>query len=102
MDTDNQEMPPKALPAPTQKICMDVPLFIKVLEYCHDVASDDVELHRILTNAIEMSKKKECLDMIDYVELLKDVKGNELDYLKKLAGLEAQAENKKGIKKDKR
>jgi hypothetical protein len=90
----------QTLPEPTQKICMDVPLFIKVLEFCHDEATNDVELHRILTNAIEMTKKKECLGMIDYMELLKDVKGSELDYLKKLAGLEArEIKKEKGLKK---
>ena len=90
---------PEALPAPTTKICMEVPLFIKVLEYCHDEANGDVELHRMLTNAIDLSKKKECLSLVDYAELLRDVKGNEIDYLKKLAGLESHEPKKEKLSK---
>lgn len=52
-------------------IKMDVPLFIRMLEFAREDAKSDEDLHFVTTNAVEKSKNKNHLNMDDYNELIK-------------------------------
>jgi hypothetical protein len=49
---------------------MDVPLFIRMLEYAREDASADVDLHDVAENAVSLNKDQEVLSMDDYDALL--------------------------------
>ena len=55
---------------PTDTITMDVPLFIRILEYSKEDAEEDMDLHDVAERAVEMSKEKEVLSMEHYDELI--------------------------------
>jgi len=50
------------------KITMDVPLFIRLLEFAREDAKDDMELHTITENALNLGNK--ILTMEDYREIV--------------------------------
>ena len=52
------------------KITVDVPLLIRLLEYAKEDAKDDVELHNIATKLIELSEEGDCLNMSNYAEIV--------------------------------
>jgi hypothetical protein len=47
-------------------ITMDVPLFIRMLEYSREDAAEDMDLHDITEKAISLNKEKGILSMEDY------------------------------------
>ena len=51
---------------PKDIIKLDVPLFIRLLEYAREDAKDDMDLHRVAENIIDLSKVGITLGMIDY------------------------------------
>ena len=51
-------------------LTMDIPLFIRLLEYAKEEAKSDMDLHRITENATIMSKTKKSLTMNDYDGIL--------------------------------
>ena len=51
-------------------ITMDVPLFIRILEYAREDASADVDLHDVAENAVSLNKQQDILSMDDYDTLL--------------------------------
>jgi hypothetical protein len=51
-------------------ITMDVPLFIRMLEYSREDASADVDLHDVTEKAISLNKEKDILSMDDYSEIV--------------------------------
>lgn len=51
---------------PEDVIKMDVPLFIRMLEYAREDASTDVDLHDIAEKAIGLSSEDKVLTMADY------------------------------------
>lgn len=51
-------------------ITMTVPLFIKILEYAHEDAKNDIDLHNATENAIKLSMDR-TLNMDDYNEIIK-------------------------------
>ena len=55
---------------PKDTIKLDVPLFIRLLEYAREDAKDDMDLHRVAENVIELAKYGETLGMIDYLNIL--------------------------------
>ena len=55
---------------PRDTIKLDVPLFIRLLEYAREDAKDDMELHRVAENVIELVRYGETLGMIDYLNIL--------------------------------
>lgn len=58
----------------TDLIVMDVPLFIRILEYVKEDVSDDVEIHEIAQKAIEYGEKgKKSLSMQDYSSLIQKI-----------------------------
>ena len=51
-------------------ITMDIPLFIRMLEYSREDASADVDLHDVTEKAISLNKEKDILSMDDYNEIV--------------------------------
>jgi hypothetical protein len=51
---------------PADKIMMDVPLFIRLLEYAREDAKTDMDLHNITEKAISLSTEDKVLTMSDY------------------------------------
>ena len=55
---------------PTDIIAMDVPLFIRMLEYAREDAEQDVDLHNVAERAIEAVKLRGLLSMDDYDSII--------------------------------
>jgi len=55
---------------PKDTIKLDVPLFIRLLEYAREDAKDDMDLHRVAENVISLSSVGETLGMIDYAAIV--------------------------------
>ena len=51
-------------------ITMDVPLFIRMLEYSREDAAEDMDLHDVTEKAISLGKKRGILQMDDYDEII--------------------------------
>ena len=51
-------------------VTLDVPLFIRMLEYAKEEASDDMDLHELATKTIALSKQRGILSMEDYEALI--------------------------------
>jgi len=51
-------------------VTLDVPLFIRMLEYAKEEAADDMVLHDIATKTIALSKQRGILSMEDYESLI--------------------------------
>jgi hypothetical protein len=56
---------------PEDVIHLDVPLFIRLLEFAREDAQADVDLHFLADNAIRLSAEGETLNMDHYNELIK-------------------------------
>jgi|688.fasta_scaffold1784407_2 hypothetical protein len=59
---------------PTDKITLNIPLFIRLLEYAKEDAKSDIDLHNVAEKAIELSKSGRSLSMNDYNKLVKNKK----------------------------
>ncbi len=70
---------------PKDTIKLDVPLFIRLLEYAREDAKDDMDLHRVAENAIDMSRFAGTLGMIDYDAVVGD--GTEIEEIKRMQRL---------------
>jgi hypothetical protein len=55
---------------PTDLIAMDVPLFIRMLEYAREDAETDIDLHNVTERAIEATKLRGLLSMEDYESII--------------------------------
>lgn len=55
---------------PIDVIIVDVPLFIRMLEFAREDASTDMDLHDLAQKAIKMSAKGEPLTMMHYDDLV--------------------------------
>ena len=51
---------------PTDKITVDVPLFIRLLEYAREDAKTDVDLHNVAEKAVMLSENGATLTMANY------------------------------------
>ena len=51
-------------------ITMDVPLFIRMLEYSREDAAEDMDLHDVTEKAISLGKERGILQMDDYDEIV--------------------------------
>jgi hypothetical protein len=51
---------------PRDIIKVDVPLFIRLLEYAREDAQNDMDLHDVAENIIKMSEAGRILSMSDY------------------------------------
>ena len=56
---------------PTDKLTLDVPLFIRLLEYAKEDAKTDVDLHKATENALALSETGKTLTMADYNDIVK-------------------------------
>lgn len=54
---------------PVDEIRMDVPLFMRCLEFAREDAQDDMDLHHLVEKATELSKDGKVLNMDNYDEL---------------------------------
>lgn len=70
---------------PKDTIKLDVPLFIRLLEYAREDAKDDMDLHRVAENAIDLSRFAGTLGMIDYDVIVGD--GTEIEEIKRMQQL---------------
>jgi hypothetical protein len=55
---------------PKDTIKLDVPLFLRLLEYAREEANDDMDLHRVAENAIDLSRMGSTLGMKDYSNII--------------------------------
>ena len=78
-------------------ITMDVPLFIRMLEYSREDASADVDLHDVTEKAISLGKEKGILSMEDYNEIVGAAEeiDEATDYMKRRKAMDDYAVNKK-------
>ena len=51
-------------------ITMDIPLFLRMLEYSKEDASQDMDLHDVTEKAISLGKERGILQMDDYDEII--------------------------------
>jgi hypothetical protein len=73
---------------PKDVIKVDVPLFLRLLEYAREDAKDDMDLHRVAENAVDMSRFAGVLGMIDYEALVGDGTAiEEIKRMQRLAGI---------------
>ncbi len=66
---------------PQDKITVDVPLFIRLLEYAREDAQTDMDLHDVAENIIRLSKTGKTLSMNDY-DAIVDSTSEELDEMR--------------------
>lgn len=75
----------------TDKVILDVPTFIRLLELAREEVKTDVEIHYIAEKAIEISKQHP-ITMDDYNEIYNHAMGEskekELENVKRLSGLQ--------------
>ena len=62
---------------PADKITVDVPLFIRLLEYAREDAKTDMDLHKITENAVALSETGKTLTMDQYDAIVKDSDGED-------------------------
>jgi hypothetical protein len=55
---------------PRDIITVDVPLFIRLLEYAREDAQTDMDLHSVAENAISLALSGKTLTMDDYVSIV--------------------------------
>jgi hypothetical protein len=77
---------------PTDIIAMDIPLFLRMLEYAREDAEQDIDLHKVTERAIEAVKLRGLLSMEDY----QDIVGEPLDEMTGYSKYLATPENPKG------
>ena len=61
---------------PSDKVTVDIPLFIRLLEYAREDAKTDMDLHNVAEKAIALSETGRTLTMNDYDSI---VAGNSED-----------------------
>jgi len=62
---------------PADKITVDVPLFIRLLEFAREDAKTDMDLHKITENAVALSENGKTLTMAQYDSIIKDSDGED-------------------------
>ena len=72
---------------PSDKITVDVPLFIRLLEYAREDAKTDMDLHNVAENILALSETGKTLTMTQYEEIVKNPQQKLQERLKKLANI---------------
>jgi hypothetical protein len=73
---------------PKDKITLDVPLFIRLLEYAREDAKTDMDLHNVAEKAIELSSTGDILTMTDYDKIVNMMGDDTLqEKMKYMAGI---------------
>jgi hypothetical protein len=84
-------------------LMIDVPLFIRLLEYAREDAKTDMDLHNVTENIIKLSEEEKALTMNDYDKIVdvKETKKIEENFrMKQLAGLIVEGtDSKKEVKR---
>jgi uncharacterized protein YktA (UPF0223 family) len=78
-------LPEQTQEDPTDIIAMDVPLFIRMLEWAREDAETDMDLHNATERAIEAVKLRGLLSMGDYTDIIGEPIEEETGYSKYLA-----------------
>jgi len=55
---------------PSDKVTLDIPLFIRLLEYAREDAKTDMDLHNVAEKAIAASETGKTLTMAEYNSLI--------------------------------
>jgi hypothetical protein len=78
---------------PSDKVTLDVPLFIRLLEYARENAKTDMDLHNVAEKAIAASETGKTLTMSDYDSLVagnsEDQEMNEIKRMIELANIKS-------------
>ena len=79
---------------PKDTITLDVPLFIRLMEYAREDAKTDMDLHDLAERAINLSTEGECLGMQDYDLLVGQTERLDEAFLRmqKMAGIITEEE----------
>jgi hypothetical protein len=73
---------------PSDKVTVDIPLFIRLLEYAREDAKTDMDLHNVAEKAIAASETGKTLTMSDYDSLVGGTEApSEPNRMQELAGL---------------
>ena len=72
---------------PADKVTLDIPLFIRLLEYAREDAKTDMDLHNVAENTIALSETGKTLTMAQYDEIVKNPQQELQERLKKLANI---------------
>jgi Rieske Fe-S protein len=76
---------------PSDKVTVDIPLFIRLLEYAREDAKTDMDLHNVAEKAIAASETGKTLTMADYDALVagnsEDQEMNEIKRMIELANI---------------
>ena len=73
---------------PSDKITVDIPLFIRLLEYAREDAKTDMDLHNVAEKAITASETGKTLTMADYDGLVaNDSEDQEMNEIKRMIEL---------------
>jgi hypothetical protein len=74
---------------PSDKITVDIPLFIRLLEFAREDAKADLDLHVVTENAIELGKGGNTLTMDNYNDIVKDAnkEDKQMDEIKRMIEL---------------
>lgn len=78
-------------------ITMDIPLFLRMLEYSREDASQDMDLHDVTEKANTLGKEKGILSMEDYEEIVGAAEeiGEATDYMKRRKAMDDYFVSKK-------
>ena len=73
----------------TDKVTVDIPLFIRLLEFAREDAKADLDLHVVAENAIELSQGGTTLTMDNYDDIVKDAnkEDKQMDEIKRMIEL---------------
>jgi len=78
---------PVKIPNPLDIITVNVPLFIRLLEYAKEDAKTDMDLHDLAEKAVSLSEAGNTLTMQDYDTLVGVQALQEVQRRQRLAGL---------------
>jgi hypothetical protein len=78
-------------------ITMDIPLFLRMLEYSREDASQDMDLHDVTEKAISLGKERGILSMDDYNEIVGAAEeiDEATDYMKRRKAMDDYTASKK-------
>ena len=78
---------------PSDKVTLDIPLFIRLLEYAREDAKTDMDLHNVAEKSIALSETGKTLTMADYDSLVannsQDQEMNEIKRMIELANIKS-------------
>jgi hypothetical protein len=74
---------------PSDKITVDIPLFIRLLEFAREDAKADLDLHVVTENALALSQEGQTLTMDNYNDIVKDAnkEDKQMDEIKRMIKL---------------